>query len=136
MGLHTSYDEAQLLSLSLELYSLLPSDSKDKGTLQSMAKDIIAYVGRDLISPEGGFYSAEDADSLPSHDSTQKKEGAFYVWTAQQLDDILGIDTGVFKYHFGVRQEGNCDPSHDIQGELKGQVRPTASSLRKGTRDR
>ena len=39
------------------------------------------------------------------------------------LDRVLGDDSGVFKYHFGVTEEGNCDPRHDIQGELRGQVR-------------
>ena len=96
--------------------------SNSKGTLGLMAKDIISYVGKDLTNLEGGFYSAEDADSLPTHDSTVKKEGAFYVWTSQQLDEILGIDSEMFKYHFGVQNSGNCDPAHDIQGELKGQV--------------
>ncbi|KAI0360365.1 hypothetical protein OH77DRAFT_1393719 [Trametes cingulata] len=116
-----SYDEAQLLASSLELYQLLPETSRDKKTLELMAKDIVSYVARDLRSPEGGFYSAEDADSLPSNDSTVKKEGAFYVWTAKQLDELFGADAELFKYHFGVKREGNCDPSHDIQGELKGQ---------------
>ncbi|KAI0371371.1 hypothetical protein BV20DRAFT_1069463 [Pilatotrama ljubarskyi] len=115
------YDEAQLLSSSLELYQLLPEASHDKKTLELMAKDIVSYVARDLRSPEGGFYSAEDADSLPSNDSTVKKEGAFYVWTAKQLDELLGADSEHLKYHFGVKAQGNCDPSHDIQGELKGQ---------------
>ena len=118
-----SYDEAQLLSSALELYQLLPETSQDKKTLELMAKDIVGYVSRVLKSPEGGFYSAEDADSLPTIDSTVKKEGAFYVWTAQQLDELLGADAELFKYHFGVRAEGNCDPRHDVQGELAGQVR-------------
>ncbi|KAI0707578.1 hypothetical protein C8T65DRAFT_740356 [Cerioporus squamosus] len=115
------YDEAQLLSSALELYQLLPGSSRDKTTLEHMAKDIVSYVARDLTSPEGGFYSAEDADSLPSKDSPVKKEGAFYVWTAKQLDELLGNNAEMFKYHFGVKEQGNCDPSHDIQGELKGQ---------------
>lgn len=87
-----------------------------------MAKDIVSYVANDLRSPEGGFYSAEDADSLPTHDSTVKKEGAFYVWTSEQLDELLSANAELFKYHFGVEADGNCDPGHDIQGELKGQV--------------
>ncbi|KAL7283967.1 hypothetical protein ACG7TL_001239 [Trametes sanguinea] len=115
------YDEAQLLTSALELYQLLPETSSEKKTLELMAKDIVTYVARDLRSTEGGFYSAEDADSLPSNDSTVKKEGAFYVWTANEIGSILGTDADLFKYHFGVEPNGNCDPSHDIQGELKGQ---------------
>ena len=118
-----SYDEAQLLSSALELSQLLPTTSSDRETLQLMAQDIISYVAKDLTSPQGGFYSAEDADSLPTKESIVKKEGAFYVWAAPDLDRVLGDDSGVFKYHFGVTEEGNCDPRHDIQGELRGQVR-------------
>ncbi|OJT15668.1 Spermatogenesis-associated protein 20 [Trametes pubescens] len=115
------YDEAQLLLSSLDLYQLLPTPSRDRKTLELMAKDIVSYVANDLRSPEGGFYSAEDADSLQTHNSTVKKEGAFYVWTSEQLDELLGADADLFKYHFGVEADGNCDPGHDIQGELKGQ---------------
>ncbi|KAI0074994.1 hypothetical protein K474DRAFT_1709403 [Panus rudis PR-1116 ss-1] len=115
------YDQAQLLTSALEVSQLLPADSPDRQTLQAMAADIVTYVSRDLRSPFGGFYSAEDADSLPGSESTVKKEGAFYVWTAKKLDELLGEDSQIFKYHFGVKEEGNCDPQHDIQGELKGQ---------------
>ena len=111
------------MSAALELYQLLPDASPDKKTLELIAEDIVTYVARDLRNPEGGFYSAEDADSLPTFDSTVKKEGAFYVWTAKRLDELLKDDAEMFKHHFGVRPEGNCDPRHDIQGELKGQVR-------------
>ncbi|OBZ77660.1 Spermatogenesis-associated protein 20 [Grifola frondosa] len=115
------YDQAQLLSSALELAQLVPPDAPERATLQRMAASIITYVARDLTSPAGGFFSAEDADSLPSHESTVKKEGAFYVWTADDIDRILGGDAPLFKFHFGVEDGGNCDPSHDAQGELKGQ---------------
>ncbi|EKM56969.1 uncharacterized protein PHACADRAFT_92450 [Phanerochaete carnosa HHB-10118-sp] len=115
------YDEAQLLSSALELAQLLPIDSVECKTLEAMANDIIIYVSRDLRNSEGAFYSAEDADSLPSSDSTIKKEGAFYVWTSAQLDELLGDNSDVFKFHYGVKSNGNCDPKHDVQGELKGQ---------------
>ena len=124
------YDQAQLLTTSLELSLLVPPSSPAHTTVHAMASNIIQYVSRDLLSPEGGFYSAEDADSLPQATSSQatdekrqKKEGAFYVWTAQELDDILGKEKAeVFGYHFGVRLGGNVDPSVDREGHLTGQV--------------
>lgn len=122
------YDEAQLLSSALELAQLLPTDSTERKTLEAMAIDIVTYVSRDLRSPQGAFYSAEDADSLPTNESTIKKEGAFYVWTAAQLDELLGENSGIFKSHFGVEKGGNCDPKHDVQGELKDQVSQEAST--------
>ena len=47
-----------------------------------MARDIIRYVLRDMTHPEGGFYSAEDADS-------EGKEGKFYCWTREELTQLL-----------------------------------------------
>ena len=122
------YDQAQLLTTALELSLLVPPSSPAHTTLHAMASNIIQYASRDLLSPKGGFYSAEDADSLPSSshatdEKRQKKEGAFYVWTAQELDDILGKEKAeVFGYHFGVRLGGNVDPSVDREGHLTGQV--------------
>lgn len=100
--------------------------------LCAMAADIIEYASRDLRSSEGGFYSAEDADSLPSDDSTEKKEGAFYTWTGLQLGNVLGMETAeVFAFHFGVKLAGNCDATQDPEGQLTGQVKPNITCLRR-----
>ncbi|CCM05079.1 uncharacterized protein FIBRA_07286 [Fibroporia radiculosa] len=121
------YDQAQLLTSALELASLLPHSSdgpplsSTRTTLLALARSILIYLPRHLTSPEGGFYSAEDADSLPAADSTKTKEGAFYTWTANQFSRILGEDAEVAVWAYGVKEDGNCDPMHDIQGELKGQ---------------
>jgi uncharacterized protein YyaL (SSP411 family) len=72
------YDQAQLTTSALECSSLV-EDPVLKQELQKMAIDIIEYTGRDLRSPKGAFYSAEDADSLPTKSATKPKEGAFYV---------------------------------------------------------
>ena len=122
-----SYDEAQHLSSSLECGQLHSNDSAERKALEAMAMDIVTYVSRDLRNREGGFYCAEDADSLPSNDSTIRKEGAFYVWTAARIDEELGDHSEMFKFHFGVKEEGNCDTKHDTQGELRGQVSHEAS---------
>ena len=65
----------------------------------------------------GGFYSAEDADSLPTHNSTEKKEGAFCVWTQDEIYKTLTDDVksdvktaDVFSFHYDVRKQGNVDP--------------------------
>ena len=108
---------------ALEISQILPETSVEREKLQSMAVDIISYVSNDLRSPEGAFYSAEDADSYPDHGATIKKEGAFYVWTASKIQTVLGDEAEVFNYIFGVKQGGNCDPKHDLQGELEGKVR-------------
>ena len=56
-----------------------------------MARGIFDYVLRDMTGEEGGFYSAEDADSSISHEHPDEHvEGAFYVWTYQQIVELLG----------------------------------------------
>merc|ERR1712093_12614 len=115
------YDQAQLLTSSLEA-ALLTPEPKERLQLEKMAAGIIWYLKHDLQNKDGhGFYCAEDADSLPGNEDTVKKEGAFYVWTHDQLSQILGGDCELFSAHFGVESGGNVPSKHDIQGELAGQ---------------
>jgi uncharacterized protein YyaL (SSP411 family) len=101
-----------------------------------VARGIFDYVARDLTHPAGGFYSAEDADSLPPEAATsdrgrgtgaRKAEGAFYVWSQQEIEDVLGADAAFFSAHYDVKPEGNV--AHDPHGEFTGknvlrQLRP------------
>ncbi|KAJ3089710.1 spermatogenesis-associated protein 20 [Quaeritorhiza haematococci] len=109
------YDQAQLLSAYIDLYTI----TKDP-FYADIAKDIIQYVDRDLKSPEGGFYSAEDADSFPHHGAKEKKEGAFAVWERDEIFKLAGSeeDAKVFAYMFGVNPGGNVNPQNDPHGEL------------------
>lgn len=68
---------------------------------QSVAEEILEYVLRDMTAPEGGFYSAEDADS-------EGEEGIFYLWSTEELRQELGaVDAGLFEALFNCRPEGN-----------------------------
>ena len=110
------YDQGQLLSAYAEALQLTGS-----GLHAEMAREIAAYAKRDLTHPEGGFYSAEDADSLAAEGDDHKKEGAFYIWTAAEIDALLGKEEGsVFRYAFGARRDGNARPESDPHSELKG----------------
>ncbi|HEX8280693.1 MAG TPA: hypothetical protein VF551_04910, partial [Chthoniobacterales bacterium] len=71
-------------------------------------------------APEGGFYSAEDADSLIEHGRPEHAEGAFYVWTEREIDDVLGADAKLFKDVYGVMPNGNAPAGADPHGELRG----------------
>lgn len=65
------------------------------------AEETIEYVLRDLTAPEGGFYSAEDADS-------EGEEGLFYLWTPAQIRELLEADDATwFSARFGLSDEGN-----------------------------
>ena len=96
------YDNAQLLSLYLDCYLM----SGEEG-YADVARDIIRYVLRDMTHPEGGFYSAEDADS-------EGKEGKFYCWTLAEMKELLSADE--FKLAsrvFGVTEKGNFEDHSD-----------------------
>jgi uncharacterized protein YyaL (SSP411 family) len=94
-----------------------------------VARGIFDYVARDLTAPQGGFYSAEDADSLLGHGRPEHAEGAFYVWTKQEIDFALGEDAAFFCAQYDVKPAGNV--AHDPHGEFGGknvlrQLRPLA----------
>jgi len=83
-----------------------------------IARGIFDYVRTDLTGPHGGFYSAEDADSLLRAGAPEHAEGAFYVWTQVELAVTLGDDAAFFCAHYGVKADGNV--THDPQGEFTG----------------
>ncbi len=96
-----------------------------------MARDIFDYVRAELTSPQGGFFTAEDADSQGTGDRGQgtgdgkqgtgdSVEGAFYVWSAAELRGVLGEDAGLIAAHFGVLDEGNVPSALDPHGEFRG----------------
>ncbi len=74
------YDNAQLVELYADAYRLKPDESHRR-----VIDETLAFVAREMTAPEGWFLSALDADS-------EGKEGEFYVWTAKELDTILGSD--------------------------------------------
>ncbi|MEF8797162.1 MAG: thioredoxin domain-containing protein [Salinivenus sp.] len=70
------------------------------------AREVLTYVLRDLQAPEGGFYSAEDADSLT--EDGEREEGAFYVWTTDELRTLLDEETADLVIElFNMTPEGN-----------------------------
>src|SRR5512132_1520411 len=112
------YDQAQLAVAYLGAFQI----TKDK-QYESVARDILNYVARDMTSKEGGFFSAEDADSpVVGIDDTGHKtaEGAFYVWTKKEIDDALGDLAEVFDFHYGVQAHGNAPEGSDPHDEFRG----------------
>lgn len=111
------YDQAQLVPVYLAAAQLEPD-----AHFQQTALDTLHYVRHDLTAPDGGFFSAEDADSLPTADVKQKTEGAFYVWQLPELIETLD-DTRATEFAavFGVTPKGNVAHESDPHGELTGQ---------------
>src|SRR5438552_2115471 len=128
------YDQAQLTSAYLDALQItndphltpLPGQGEEDAKRQvrvefeGVARDILDYVARDMTSKEGGFFSAEDADSLFEHGKPEHGEGAFYVWTEKQVDAALGGESELFRYHYGVQSHGNAPEGSDPQDEFRG----------------
>jgi len=109
------YDQAILSRAYLEAYQ-----ATGKKEYAQSAREIFEYILRDMARPEGGFYSAEDADSPSSENPKEKREGAFYAWSEKEISNILSsTEAGIFNYYFGVFTPGNvsADPSGDFQGK-------------------
>jgi hypothetical protein len=90
------YDQALLADAYADAFLATGKDE-----FQRTAVDILEYVLRDLASPEGGFYTAEDADS-------EGEEGRFYHWTMPEIEAVLGSEeTALAVRIFGIRAGGN-----------------------------
>ena len=111
------YDQAQITLAALETYQVTGD-----GFFADVAEDTLHYVRREMTSPEGGFFSAEDADSLPPEEAANphahKTEGAFYLWRQDELNALLVADAEVFGLRFGILPNGNAP--EDPQGEFRG----------------
>ncbi|KAE9415278.1 hypothetical protein Angca_008440, partial [Angiostrongylus cantonensis] len=116
------YDQAQLLGVYADHYRLFG------GKFIHVVEDIAQYMEECLSHKDGGFYSAEDADSLPNESSLEKKEGAFCVWKMSEVRELLkdlkigGNDAvDIVCQYYGVKEGGNVSRHKDPHGELEGQ---------------
>ena len=103
------YDNAQLVALYLDAFLV-----SGQPAFAQVVREILTYVLRDLTHPEGGFYSAEDADS-------EGREGKFYCWTRPELERLLSPEEfNVAVRYFGLTDAGNfidhSDP-HPLPGQ-------------------
>src|SRR5882762_1374247 len=136
------YDQAQLAIAYLDAFQITRDPQ-----FESVTRDILDYVARDMTSKEGGFFSAEDADSpvpvaavydrrtsesekrasIESSDAhraplqkPETAEGAFYVWTKKEIDSALAAAAEMFDFHYGVQPHGNAPEGSDSQDEFRG----------------
>ncbi|MBC7629649.1 thioredoxin domain-containing protein [Ferruginibacter sp.] len=100
------YDNAQLTSLYASAYQL----TKDP-LYKNVVYETLEFIGRELTSPEGGFYSSLDADS-------DGEEGRFYVWTKDEIKKILGDDAALAIDYFNVTEKGNWEGGKNILYQL------------------
>ncbi|KPU46024.1 cellobiose 2-epimerase [Oxobacter pfennigii] len=91
------YDNALMALAYTEAYQITR-----KTIYKEIAQKIFTYVMRDMISPEGGFYSAEDADS-------EGEEGKFYVWTTEDVMEAAGEGGELFLKYYDITERGNFE---------------------------
>jgi uncharacterized protein YyaL (SSP411 family) len=107
------YDQSQLAISYLESFQIT-------GNIEhaTSARRIFAYVLRDLTSPQGAFYSAEDADSSDPAHPGHSGEGAFYIWSKSEIDKLIPDSSLEVCRYFGVEAEGNVenDPHAEFTG--------------------
>lgn len=96
------YDQALLTRVYLHMWSLTrePRDAQ-------IVREIVHYVLTDLSHPLGGFFSAEDADSLDEHGHSE--EGAFYTWTPREVSQVLGADVEQACAYWDITDGGNFE---------------------------
>eukprot|EP00741_Cyanophora_paradoxa_P009722 tig00001623_g9419.t1 len=121
-----SYDQSQLAAVYLDAF-LVSRDPQ----LAHVVASTLEYVARDMRSPLGGFYSAEDADSAVSHEpGAERREGAFYVWGAGEVREALrgalpseaeaAAAFDAFARAYNVTERGNVRAGSDPHGEFIG----------------
>ena len=97
------YDQAMLTMAYTEAYQ-----ATGEARHGAVAAEILTYVLRDMTAPEGGFYTAEDADS-------EGEEGLFYVWTPTEIKEHLGNDLGdLFCRFYDIGPHGNFEDGRSI----------------------
>jgi uncharacterized protein YyaL (SSP411 family) len=111
------YDQSQLARVCLHTW-ILTSERSHAVTgnefFRAITEEILDYVIREMLDPQGGFYSTQDADS-------DGEEGNFFVWTTDQirevLDDVAQADA--FMAVYGMTQQGNASTSsaHGFKGK-------------------
>ncbi len=96
------YDNAQLLSLYSEAYRIKPEP-----WVKQVIMETVGWLTREMRHPEGGFFSALDADS-------EGEEGKYYSWTTGELNELLGEAAHRFSSYYGVAPEGNWEHGRNI----------------------
>src|SRR6185369_12805223 len=95
------YDNALLAVAYAEAHQVT-----GRGDFARVARETLDYVLREMISPDGAFYSATDADS-------EGEEGKFFVWSEKEIRDLLGAEAPRFMRYYGVTSGGNFE-GHNI----------------------
>jgi uncharacterized protein YyaL (SSP411 family) len=104
------YDNAQLARIYIHLFQITNDEF-----YRCIAVETLEYVKREMLDAQGGFYTAQDADS-------EGVEGKFFVWTPEEISIILGTeDAKIFNFYFDVTEHGNFEEKNilNVRNSLK-----------------
>jgi uncharacterized protein YyaL (SSP411 family) len=109
------YDQAQLAAAYFAAFQ-----TGGDPFFRRTGTETLDYVLRDMTDEQGGFFSAEDADSAEPDAPHTHGEGAFYTWKAKDIAETLGSEAAtIFNFHYGVQADGNAlaDPLGEFTGK-------------------
>ncbi len=123
------YDNAQLVSLYSNAYLVNP-----KPLYKEVVEETLDFIAREMTNEEGGFYSSLDADS--KDENGKLEEGAFYVFTSEELQKLLKDDFEIFKEYYNVNSYGKWENNHYVlirkktDEEIEKEFRISSETLR------
>jgi uncharacterized protein YyaL (SSP411 family) len=112
------YDNAQLARVYLHAWQVTGNEF-----FRTITEEILDYVAREMLDPDGGFYSTQDADS-------EGVEGKFFVWTPDEIRHVLGSDADEFMAAYGVTPQGNFEGKNILEFGGDMEQRPALADAR------
>jgi uncharacterized protein YyaL (SSP411 family) len=97
------YDNSQLARVYLHAWQVT-----GKEFFRTITEEILDYVVREMFAPEGGFFSTQDADS-------EGEEGKFFVWTPDEIQEVLGRNADEFMSAYGITRHGNFEGKNILE---------------------
>jgi uncharacterized protein YyaL (SSP411 family) len=113
------YDNAQLARIYLHAWQVTGNEF-----FRTITEEILDYVVREMLDPSGGFYSTQDADS-------EGEEGKFFVWTPEEIREVLGSDADEFMAAYGVQPGGNWEGKNILEFVGDMDQRPALAQARR-----
>jgi uncharacterized protein YyaL (SSP411 family) len=107
------YDNPQLARVYLHAWQVT-----DKEFFRTITEEILDYVVREMLGPQGGFYSTQDADPTPlrsGDDRSEGEEGKFFVWTPDGIREVLDEEADAFMAAYGVTPSGNFEDKNILE---------------------
>jgi uncharacterized protein len=119
------YDNGQIVEYLANLWSA----GVQEPAFESAVAGTVEWLKREMTAPTGYFYAAQDADSFNTSEEVEPEEGAFYVWTYSELEQLLTAEELVeIQTHFSVSSDGNFEGKNVLQRWNSGKLSETVET--------